>query len=132
MAEYGFSQEIKKLIASQLPTMDHVEILVLLQKIAPAALTQADIVRESKRPLELVAKALSDLAAGGIVTHAGSGGTEDSYRYDPQSAHLRAAADELVKEYDTRPVTLIRAIYDRPPDPVMSFAEAFRIRGGDK
>jgi hypothetical protein len=130
MAEYGFSQEIKKLIASQLPTMDHVEILVLLQKIAPAAMTESDIVRESKRPRELVAKALSDLQEGGVVTDAGAG-SPGSYRYDPQSASLRAAADELVKEYDTRPVTLIRAIYDRPPDPVISFAEAFRIRGGD-
>jgi hypothetical protein len=37
----------------------------------------------------------------------------------------------LAEMYHTRPVTLVRAIYERPARAVQSFANAFRLREGD-
>jgi hypothetical protein len=57
-----------------------------------------------------------------------------SYRYFPATATLRAAVDNLEIAYNTRPVTLVRALYDRTA-PIQSFADAFRLRkpeGGDR
>jgi hypothetical protein len=33
--------------------------------------------------------------------------------------------------YNQRPVTLVRALYSRPSRPLQSFADAFRLRGGE-
>jgi len=111
--------------------MDHVEVLLLLHKRDPEALSTDDIVRESGRPVELIANALNDLSTGGLASSAPGASGVESFRYDPQSESLRSVVNDLAAMYNERPVTLIRAVYDRPAQPVLSFAEAFRVRGGD-
>ncbi|MEO6879116.1 MAG: hypothetical protein ABI205_11595, partial [Gemmatimonadaceae bacterium] len=56
-------------------------------------------------------------------------GTDQGYRYKGGSAD-REALEALSLMYETRPVTLVRAIYARPT-PVKSFADAFRFRKSD-
>lgn len=129
MDEFGLAPEVKRIIASNLATMDHVEVLLLLHKAAPTSRRVDDMVRDTKRPAELILNALADLTSGGLVSkEAGSAGV-DLFKYEPRSESLRSAVDEIADVYNTRPVTFIRAIYDRPAKPVMSFAEAFRVRG---
>lgn len=111
--------------------MDHVEVLLLLHKSAPQEFSTDDIARETTRPQELITAALDDLTKGGLVSRAAGAGGVETFHYEPQSDELRSAAESLVDVYNTKPVTLIRAIYDRPAEPVISFAEAFRVRGGD-
>jgi hypothetical protein len=61
----------------------------------------------------------------------------DAYRYAPADDAARRAVDALAEMYQTKPVTLIRAIYSRPATPtkpataVQSFADAFRLRRED-
>lgn len=50
------------------------------------------------------------------------------YVYAPTSEALAAAVDNLRVAYDTRPVTLVKALYSRPAPAVRAFADAFRIR----
>lgn len=40
----------------------------------------------------------------------------------------RAAVAELSVLYHQRPVTLVKLVYQQPPSPVTSFADAFRLR----
>lgn len=90
-----------------------------------------DIVRETDRPVEFMTNALKDLSTGGLVSSvAGAAGVE-SFSYDPKSESLRSVVNDLAAMYNERPVTLIRAVYDRPAQPVLSFADAFRLRGSD-
>jgi predicted transcriptional regulator len=131
MPESGLSTEVKKMVAAHLATMDHVETLLALTRMAPAPVTTADLAREMKRPEALVAVALKDLVTSGLVMSSGSGAAE-RFHYEPRSEELRKATEELAEVYNTHPVTLIRTVYSRVPDPVTSFADAFRIRGGDK
>lgn len=130
MSEFGLAPEVKQIIATHLATMDHVDALALLYRSA-SGLSRDDIARETKRPEELISSALEDLKKGGLVTAASGDGGAETFHYAPQSDELRSAADALLDVYNTRPVTLIRAIYDRPASPVISFAEAFRVRKGD-
>jgi hypothetical protein len=111
--------------------MDHVEVLILLHKRHPDALSMDDIVRETGRPVELISNALNDLSTGGLVSSTPGAAGVESFRYDPQSEPLRSVVNDLAAMYNERPVTLIRAVYDRPAQPVLSFAEAFRLRGGE-
>lgn len=130
MGEFGLGPEVRRIITANLATMDHVELLLLLYKAAPAPLSLDDMVRDTKRPAQLIINAVADLSSGGLVSKAAGPAGVEAFKYDPQSESLRSAVDEVAVVYNTRPVTLIRAIYDRPPAPVVSFAEAFRVRGG--
>lgn len=49
-----------------------------------------------------------------------------AYRYAPND-ELRAVIDELAALNDTRPVSLVRTIQDRPANAVQQFADAFRF-----
>ncbi|MEO5903012.1 MAG: hypothetical protein ABIQ55_03280 [Gemmatimonadaceae bacterium] len=129
MGDFGLGPEVRRIIAANLATMDHVELLLLLYKAAPASRSLDEMVRDTRRPAQLIINAVADLGSGGLVSKAADPAGVDSYKYDPRSESLRSAVAEVVDVYNTRPVTLIRAIYDRPAQPVMSFAEAFRVRG---
>lgn len=126
--DFGLGPEVRRLIASHLASMDHVEVLLLLHRSAPAAVTQVDAARETRRPVELLTTVMADLVNSGLASRAPGPGGDDSFSYAPQSESLRHDVDELVAVYNERPVTLIRAVYDRPPESVKSFADAFRLR----
>ena len=130
MSEFNLGPEVRRLVASHLASMDHVEVLILLYRSAPAALPLGEIVSRTARPLPLIENALRDLTTGGLVADKSQTDSERLFAYEPQSDSLRGVVDELVAMYNERPVTLVRAIYDRPAQPVISFADAFRIRGG--
>jgi predicted transcriptional regulator len=109
--------------------MDHLEVLLQL-KDAPEPMTKVDIAKKTKRPDALIEVAVEDLCNGGLITETDGPAGVRSFKYNPQSQALRTAVEELALMYNERPVTLVRAIYDRPASPVTSFAEAFRVRGG--
>jgi hypothetical protein len=67
---------------------------------------------------------LSELISSNLVVHDAPSNT---YRYAAPNAD-RAAVDELSALYHQRPVTLVKLVYAQPPNPVKSFADAFRIR----
>ena len=129
MTEFTLGPEVRRLVSSHLASMDHVEVLLLLLKNAPEALTRDEIVSRTGRPEALIDVAVADLTRGGLAASKPGAAGIPAYSYEPQSAELRDAVSELATMYNERPVTLIRAIYDRAPSPVISFADAFRVRG---
>ncbi len=122
MTQSELPDVVRRLVHGHLPTVDHVTVL-LAAHAEPArsfdAATVAPIVRVDE---SVAARVLSELAGAHLVQGAGSG-----YRLADSSA-VRGAVDELAVMYNTKPVTLIRAIYERPATPAQSFADAFRIR----
>ncbi len=101
---------------------------MLLHRNAATGLPMRDIVSQTARPVALMESALRDLTTGGLISGKIGPGGEQIFRYDPQTDSLRTVVEELVTMYNERPVTLVRAIYDRPAQPVISFADAFRLR----
>ncbi len=128
MAEFVLGPDVRLLVSSHLASMDHLEVLLLLRDDAPDALATSDIVERTKRPTGFIDTSVQDLVAGGLVAEDEGQGGRRAYRYDPRSESLRHAVDELALMYNERPVTLVRAIYDRVSTPVASFADAFRLR----
>lgn len=51
----------------------------------------------------------------------------NTYHFAPGSTELADAVKALAVAYNTRPVTLVKAIYARP-SAIQSFADAFRLR----
>lgn len=124
--------ELVDLIQRCLPSMDHVELVVLVfAKDEQTVWTVEEAAREVRSTPEVTRPRLHDLVTGGLLACEPSA-RGDLYRFAPRSAALRRAAVDLRAMYSSRPVTLVRAIYERPPSAVRSFADAFLLRGKDK
>ena len=130
MADGELSGEVRHLIARHVTTMEQVEVLLLLQRAPERALSPDEIRAELRlQPSAPAPATLAGLQDGGLVEREGAHPAR--YRYAPANDALRRAVELLATAYNERPVTLIRLIYERP-NPVQSFADAFRIRGDDR
>jgi hypothetical protein len=68
------------------------------------------------------AEILEELRQRGLLT-----GDGKSYAFTPDEG-LASAVAQLAEMYNTKPVTLVRAMYDRPSHVIRQFADAFKLR----
>ncbi|NUO63490.1 MAG: MarR family transcriptional regulator [Gemmatimonadaceae bacterium] len=127
MADHPLPADVRDLIAHHLPTMEHVEVLLALAAAGAKTRTAGDIATELRGNAASVATRLEDLVASGLVAREGPE-SDGAFRYAPNSVTLRTATTGLAEMYRTKPVSLVKAIYARPPAAVQSFADAFRVR----
>lgn len=120
-------QDVRDLLARHLATMEHVEVLLALAGDEARSWSAVEIAAGTHTSAESVTARLEELVVAGFAVRAPSAGG-DSYRYSPRTAPVRNAVSSLEEMYRTKPVTLIKAIYERPASAVQSFADAFRIR----
>jgi hypothetical protein len=113
---------LQDLIGNHTPSMDHVAILLDLRSAPETHHSVADVAARTRLDRAVSERVLRELTASRIVSREG-----DLYRYAP-AADIRATVDSLAEMYHTKPVTLVKAIYDRPARAAHSFADAFRIR----
>lgn len=74
---------------------------------------------------KVMEQALADLMAASLVV---AGDAEATYRYAPATRDAADATEALAKLYHQRPVTLVKLVYTQPPNPVVLFSDAFRMR----
>ena len=123
-------QEVRDLLARHLATMEHVEVLLTLAGDEGRDWKAGEIATVSHTSVASVTARLEELVAGGFASRVRS--TDgDAYRYSPRTPEMRRAVSSLEEMYRTKPVTLIKAIYERPASAVQSFADAFRFRKVD-
>lgn len=125
MSAHEMSAALRDLIGGVVPTMDHVAVLLAARAADPQTCSPADYTHATRLDRAVVTRVSAELAGARVLERAG-----DGYRYAPPAA-LRPAIEELAEMYHTKPVTLVRAIYDRPAPAVQSFADAFRLRKGE-
>ena len=120
--------EVTTLLHRALPSMVHIELLLLLARMAPQSATRYTLATELRSSPALVAAALEDLETSRLVQPVP--GTEPvEHRFDGSDPAAVRAVAALQGEYDRRPVTLIKALYNRPAaSPIQAFADAFRLR----
>jgi hypothetical protein len=118
---------VRDLIAKHLGSMDHVELLVLLAANESEGWTAERAAQSLHLDARNAARTLAQLEESKLLAREGSGGSA-AFRYFPSTEALREAVAALVVMYHQRPVTLVRAIYERPVSPLISFADAFRLK----
>jgi transcription initiation factor IIE alpha subunit len=117
MDDGSLPAEVVRLIKDNLESMDHVEVLF---RIARQGEVNAEWLAEDAHiERAQVTRVLRDLEKDKLITS-----HEGQYRV---AAGEQAAIEQFAETHNTRPVTLIRAVYARPT-PLRSFADAFRIR----
>jgi hypothetical protein len=120
MSNSGLPPAVQHLLWHELPSVDHVAVLLALR-----ALGAGDALRvaaQANVAPGIAAAILHEFQMNSLVTQHGA-----EYRFEPNDA-LRDAAAQLAEMYHTKPVTLVRAIYDRPSYAIQQFADAFRLR----
>lgn len=119
----GLPPEVSDLILRHVESMEQTEILLAMCR-ADGPRRADEIARELRISPAAVTTALDLFVDRGLVSRDRSTGT---YRYAPSTPALKDAVDALLVAYNTRPVTLIKALYARP-SAIQSFADAFRLR----
>lgn len=117
------------LLARALPSIAHVEALILLFKTDPQAWSVPDAARELKLNPLLAAAALTDLTSSKLLRVSGT--DEDPHYAFGADASDRTATAALLEAYNRKPVTLINALYKRQAPAAQAFADAFRLRKDD-
>ena len=128
----GLPPEVTALLHRALPSMVHIETLLLLARTAPQPSSRYAIANEVRSSPALVAAALADLETAKLA-EAVPGGDGTEYRYAEADAGTGRAVAALRDVYERKPVTLIRVMYERPASPsgtsaAQAFANAFRVR----
>jgi hypothetical protein len=121
-------EELQKFIARYINSIEQVEILCLLAEDPSKGRTELEILKRIQSNEKSVTNNLRYLGNERLVFTDGAGG----YRIggeNPESARLMLG---LVSAYRSRPVAIIEAIYNEPRNPIRQFAEAFRLKRGDK
>jgi hypothetical protein len=116
-------QEVLRLIRDRLDNLEQVEVLVMLHGAGTEALSADDVAGRLLLEPSVASRALAALASRGLVE--ATEGPPRRYQYAPEPG-LADVVGQLVNVYNTRPVTLIRLIYDRTA--LSTLADAFRIR----
>ena len=120
--------ELDQFIASNIQTVEEVEILSLLSR-SPETYWSADAIAQhlGLKP-ELVAGRARELERRRLVKAGESGPV---FRYGPADDALRRMVERLVVEYRERRIGVINAIYSANLTRLRSFADSFKLGGGN-
>jgi predicted transcriptional regulator len=129
----GIPARVKQLITEHVDSVMQLEVLLLLAGQAGQAArvwTAAELAQHMRVDAAWVESTLRGMTGKGLVavTDASGGGGVPQFRYEPRTAELGAAVNELAEAYADRRVTVISLIFAKPTDKLRSFADAFRLR----
>lgn len=121
------SPEVQRFVAEYVDSAEKLEVLLLLQRSPEKQWAAQDVSQAIYTVPASAIMRLEALVADGFV--ASSGGADPRYSYAPKSEALRQQVETLAAAYRADRVSVIKLIFARPPDPLQSFADAFRLRG---
>lgn len=124
MADTPISRDLRNFIASNIQSVEQLEILCLLVEDPSKSWSVAEVYRRIQSTERSVQEGLQYFVARDLLTADAAG----IFRYSPKTAKLSASTSELVKAYRERRVAVIEMIYRKPLESVKHFADAFRLR----
>ncbi len=122
-------EEVRRLIADHIDSVEQLEILLLLYQHPERTWDAESVARELRVAAISAGERLEDMAHSGLLTR--KDGKPVEYRYAPANAALGDAVRGLSTAYSERRVTVINLIFSKPVDKIRTFADAFRIRRDD-
>jgi len=114
-------------IGSSIRSVWSLELLLLLRRRAPAAISVDDLVLELRGSKTVVLTSLKHLEHAGLIAHDSNG-----FQYAPKRPEAEALVEALAQAHADRPVALIDAIHAGPSKKLQNFADAFRFKDKDK
>ena len=109
----GLPSGVRRLLAGPIQSMEHLELLLLLARTEPRAWTAVDAASNLRCDATQTAARMRTLVDAGFVVETEPDGEAPQYAFGPTGKTTRADVQVLLEMYTARPVTLVRAVYDR-------------------
>lgn len=122
MAKETIPPELRRFILATLPSVPHLEALLLLRD-RPEGLSNDELAARLYVAPANAARLVADLAQAGLVT-VDDGGAH----YAPSRPDVRATVDALATTYARNVVAVSRLIHSTTDRKAFQFADAFRLR----
>jgi hypothetical protein len=116
------SESLAAFLQQRLASIEQIEIMLLLRSDRTRAWPATDVAQALKMPPEAAAMRLFLLASAGLLNFEPAGVPQ--YRYIGAEEEL---LDELAEVYEASRADVAAAV-GAPPDPIRSFADAFRLK----
>jgi hypothetical protein len=120
------SPDVRRFVAESIESAEQLEILLLLQREPERQWAVGEVSQAVYTVPASAIMRLEALVAGGFAST--TGGSDPRYQFEPRTEELRRQVDALAAAYAKDRVALIKLIFAKPPDPLQSFADAFRFR----
>jgi len=120
------STALRDLLQQRLPTLEQVQIVLLLRRDPSRSWTAPDVAAELGSAPEAAAMRLFLLASSGLIVFEPAG--LPRYRYQALDSGLDSLLDELANACEHDPGAVAALVGTPSPDPIRSFADAFRLR----
>lgn len=114
---------VRELIAERLDSVPELEAVLLFRENPGRTWTAEEAGTRLYVSTTVAAHVLDTLAGRGFFTATG-----EAYRYQPESADLAMAVDQLADAYRRHLVAITELIHAKPSRQVRDFANAFRLR----
>jgi hypothetical protein len=119
------SESLQTFLQQRLATIEQIEIVLLLRSDSARSWSATEVATELRMPPESAAMRLFLLASSGMILFEPSG--VPRYRSAAADAETEALLGELAEMYASDRNAVAAAI-GAPPDPIRSFADAFKLK----
>jgi len=119
------SESLAGFLQQRLASIEQIEIVLLLRGNRGRAWSATEVAQELKMPPESAAMRLFLLASAGLILFEASG--MPKYRYAGSDEATEVLLEELAERYENDRAAVAAAI-GAPPDPIRSFADAFKFK----
>ncbi|MDM5177139.1 hypothetical protein PO883_08010 [Massilia sp. DJPM01] len=117
--------EVRRFILTSIPSVPHIEALILMRATAPARWTPLDLAQRLYVPPAVVHGVLTDLCGSGMLQCDDSTST---YYFNEQPNELCAVIARLALLYSTNLVEITLLIHSKLDRKAQQFADAFNFR----
>lgn len=126
MSQADIPQVVRAFIAQNIESAELLETLLLVHSAPEREWTPEDVASSIYTVPASAIRRLEQLVALRLARSTGA--VDPAYRYAPGSADLADQVSALAAAYRANRVAVINLVYSTPPDPLRSFADAFKLR----
>lgn len=128
MSTSPIPEDIRRFVLSSIPTVPHLEALLLLRSGGADAWSAADLAGRLYVSEKAAAALLLALCRDGMCALRPDAGGTPRYHYQPASPHLGATIDQLAALYGRELLAVTHLIHSRLERKAQQFADAFKWR----
>lgn len=125
MAKYEIPPDLRRFILTSIPSVPHIEALMLARASAPDRWTVEDVARRLYLPPPKVAALLADLYKTGMLRRDDE---RDAWYYEAEPTELGDLIDRLAALYASHLVEVTGLIHSKLDRKAQQFADAFNLR----
>ena len=127
MSERGeIAPEVRAFVLSELPSLEHLEILALMMRARDRWWDSDGIARELGLAVALCGRILEHLASRNLLEIRVTG--EVRYRFQPGNEAVRTLAGGFASAFAAQRLALMRLVIGEQRQSLRDFADAFRVR----